>query len=138
MTTIWGPPSWDVLHFAAHHYNPQKKEAIKCLFRAYSEGALACGSCTTHVAKYLTDNPIDEHLDTREALVIYVNRMHNTVNKRLGKRDVTLKESYEIFAPPYAGYLRKNSEKNLIIFSSGVALGSLLVYGILTLRQPKE
>lgn len=76
----------------------------------------------------LQEYPYEQHLESRESLVKYVNEIHNRVNQRLNKRIVSVDESYYIYAPPYTGYSSKNFWPNLAIFSAGATLGILTVF----------
>ena len=57
---------------------------------------LPCPKCRHHANEYLESHMTYSDLDSRENIVKFLNDLHNDVNKRLGRRQVTLREHYEI------------------------------------------
>lgn len=89
---IWGPLFWMTIHIVALGY-PKKptygdKKAAKEFFESL-QYLLPCSECRGHFRELLVKNPITPHLDRRDDLFKYTVMLHNDVNKRLGKPQMT-------------------------------------------------
>lgn len=87
-TSIWGPSAWRFLHAVTFAY-PEKptkehKEAARNLFRSLKL-MLPCGDCCQHYCKGMDSDPVDNHLESKDALSRWLVKFHNQVNERLGK-----------------------------------------------------
>ena len=107
MTNVWGPPGWVFLHCITVGYpykiNSKNKEHIsrkkytKIFFNSLGH-VLPCKYCRQSYLQYLTEHPIDKHLDTRKKLAKWFYDIHNKINKKLGvpKCDIpSFKEFYQ-------------------------------------------
>ena len=90
LTSVWGPPMWHFLHTMSFNYpiNPTAEDK-----KNYSEFiynlryVLPCKYCRMNLTSNLKANPLlDCHLKSREAFSKFVYRLHEIVNKRLGKK----------------------------------------------------
>jgi hypothetical protein len=85
----WGPHVWHYLHTLAATYQPSlQREAVKSLLDNLPI-LLPCSVCRKHLAETYTKPPFDADsreraLRSRDALVVWVNRLHNTVSERTG------------------------------------------------------
>ena len=99
----WGPGAWNTLHAFAHTYprtaEPARQAAMRELLRLFGEH-LPCPKCRMHYAAYLEAHLADASLATRDALVAFLNSLHNDVNRRLGKRQYSLAEHYAVYRRP--------------------------------------
>ena len=96
----WGPAAWNTLHVAAHSYPREPTPAQRANMRAYLElfaQHLPCPSCRRHFEALLRDRLDDRALASRASLVAFLNGAHNDVNRRLGKREWSLQEHYEVY-----------------------------------------
>ncbi len=95
-TSIWGPSAWRFLHAVTFAYpeNPSEehKEAARSLFRSLKL-MLPCGDCCTHYCSGFALDPVDKHLDSREALSRWLVAFHNKVNARLGKPEYAYEQA---------------------------------------------
>jgi hypothetical protein len=96
--TVWGPFFWYTIHIAALGYpnepNYAEKKAAKEFYESFSH-IIPCPVCKEHYAKYLAENPLTPHLDTRKDLFEWTVRIHNLVNKSLNKPEVTPLEAVQ-------------------------------------------
>lgn len=96
--TDWGPSAWNFLHVVSHRYpiSPNDDDKLHMLrFLRLFALHLPCPTCKQHFQGYLKDNLPGIEADplrSRKNLVSFMNEAHNTVNRRLGKREFTLEE----------------------------------------------
>ena len=87
-TSIWGPSAWRFLHAVTFAYpespSEEHKDAARSLFRSLKL-MLPCGDCCTHYCAGFALDPVDKHLESRDALSQWLVAFHNKVNARLGK-----------------------------------------------------
>ena len=86
--STWGPFFWHTMHLVALGY-PSKptyaeKRAAKEFFESFTH-LIPCPTCKMHYAEHLKNNPLTPSLDTRHDLFQWTIRIHNLVNKDLGK-----------------------------------------------------
>ena len=99
----WGPSAWNTLHCMAHAWSRTPTDAQR--ERMYSflhmfAVHLPCPTCRTHFVEMLVEQMPGAHcgvLESRDTLVAFCNSLHNQVNRRLGKREFTLKEHYAVY-----------------------------------------
>jgi hypothetical protein len=92
---VWGPIFWCTLHVISMAYPDQptyaEKRAAKELFNALPH-ILPCPVCREHFREVLIGMPVETWLDNRESLVEWVWAVHNRVNVRLGKPEISRQE----------------------------------------------
>lgn len=93
MTKVWGPPGWLFLHcitfgypntideFNNEHF--QKRTEYKKFFE-YLGKVLPCKYCRESYDKYFKELPIDNFLNNRRDLIMWLYMIHNKVNNKLG------------------------------------------------------
>lgn len=95
---IWGPMFWSTLHIISLAYPDDptysEKRAAKELFNALVY-LLPCPVCRSHYKEINQLMPVETWLDNRKSLVEWVWMMHNEVNKKLGKPEITMTEFYK-------------------------------------------
>ena len=95
ITKVWGPPTWFFLHSMAMAYpkkininDPVHEEIKKNTFNFLNSlgDVLPCPICGNSYSKYILepDFNISKHLDSRENLVLFIYKIHNKVNEKLG------------------------------------------------------
>ena len=86
--STWGPFFWHTMHIVALGYPTQpsyaEKRAAKEFFESFTH-LIPCPTCKLHYAEHLKNNPITRSLDTRKDLFGWTIKIHNLVNKDLGK-----------------------------------------------------
>jgi hypothetical protein len=103
----WGPAAWNTLHVVAHTYPRAPTEAQRAETRRFLQlfaAHLPCPTCREHFADFLRRrlDGDDAPLASREGLVALLHDAHNEVNRRLGKRTLTLAEHMRLYARPTA------------------------------------
>lgn len=85
---IWGKHAWHFLHVISFDYpiNPSQstRESYYEFFNALSY-VLPCGVCRDNYKNKLRTLNLFEHLNSREQLIEFVIKLHNSVSKNLGK-----------------------------------------------------
>lgn len=91
----WGSKFWFTMHTVAYFYpdEPTVDEMAHAKnFYESLRSLLPCPGCAQHYGELLRKHPIDEHVKYRMSLITWVNMIHNEVNRRLGKKIVTVEE----------------------------------------------
>ena len=86
---IWGNSTWFFLHCSSFNYpkRPKKIEKQKYhLFLVILQHTLPCKICRKQLKEYMTEYPIDEHLQSRRKYIHYIIRLHNHVNEKYTKK----------------------------------------------------
>lgn len=88
----WGSRFWFVMHTVAYYYphNPSVDDmtSVRHFFESFGR-LLPCRSCRNHYRELLRTNPIDEIVQDRMALLRWIHMVHNRVNARLGKPELS-------------------------------------------------
>jgi hypothetical protein len=99
-TNLWGPHAWTFLHSASFAYpdnpSPEKREAARELFRSLRH-MLPCDDCCSHYCKEFDKDPVDNHLDSKYKLSLWLVNFHNRVNERLGKKKLSYEEAAKLY-----------------------------------------
>lgn len=101
---VWGKYQWTSIHFIALGYpSHSPPENVKDTYRRYFTEILPeilpCMTCREHLKKTLNEqHPLmPKHLEGRDALFEWTVSLHNVVNTRLGKAQITLEEARNIY-----------------------------------------
>ena len=93
----WGPAAWTVLHSVAHTYprapTAAERRDAHTFLHLYAQH-LPCPQCRRHARAWLErelPTPDAEGLRSRSDLVRCLHALHNDVNRRLGKAELTLR-----------------------------------------------
>lgn len=92
---VWGPIFWQTMHIVSLGYNPEpSKQEQEDAIKLYTslKTMLPCGICRAHYSEFLREMPIEHAVGSRDDLIYWVFRLHNKVNKNLGKREFTFDE----------------------------------------------
>jgi hypothetical protein len=99
-TNYWGPGMWNALHSITFDFPENATEQDRQNYRIFFHSlkyVLPCASCREHYKQGIeNDMPIE--LDNRDSISRWLVNFHNSVNKRLGKPEVSyesVKEKYE-------------------------------------------
>lgn len=80
-----GPTIWRLIHLTSKY----KPNNLKSLIN-YLVDNFPCENCRMHLKKYVLKNPITENFE-------YTFKLHNSVNKRLGKPILTFQQAYSLY-----------------------------------------
>jgi len=105
LTTIWGPSAWHLLHTMSFNYPVEPTCDDKKHYRDFVlslQYVLPCGKCRKNLKKNFKKLPLLwKHMENRETFSLYVYRLHELINKMLGKKSglsyADVRERYEHF-----------------------------------------
>lgn len=102
---VWGPTLWDKFFKRASNY-PEKNPTYgqRKLFKDYYKhylNNLPCMLCTPSYKRFWREVPIDNYLDSRRDLIMWLYLIKDKVNKKLTNNG-TFKKS-----PPFGTVLKK-------------------------------
>lgn len=122
MTKVWGPPGWLFLHCLTfgypyqidemNHEHFEKKNQYKQFFY-YLGKVLPCKYCRESYDKYYKELPIDNFLNSRHDLTLWLYKIHNKVNDKLGvpNCDIPTFEEVQNIYESYRAKCKKTTEK---------------------------
>jgi hypothetical protein len=97
----WGGDWWRVIHGATLRYPEHPDEADKLRIKAFLGLVpvyMPCASCSLNFLNELKQQPLtDEVLSSGPKLVQWGVDLHNSVNRRLGKPEVTMDQMHAFF-----------------------------------------
>ena len=125
LTSVWGPSMWHYLHTMSFNYPVRPTAEDKRDYRRFMMSmtkVLPCRACRQNLVRNYRAHPLRAcDLKNREAFSRYVYRLHEVVNKMLGKRSgltyCKVRERYEHFrarcssTPPKVYKFRKTRKK---------------------------
>ena len=105
LTSVWGPSLWHYLHTMSFNYPINPTESNKRHYRSFItnlKNVLPCGHCRTNLKKNFKYMPLTTNdLKNRDSFSRYIYKLHETVNKMLGKKSgltfCEVRERYENF-----------------------------------------
>lgn len=115
---MWGPPLWFIMHSVAMNYpeaNPSYVEQRNHYDFYHSlRNVLPCGVCREHYAELLKQYPLNPYLESREQIVSWVVLIHNKVNARYGKTEVTVRDASAHYATLFesGSFCQRQCEKS--------------------------
>ena len=100
---IWGPILWSYLHYSAINYpeHPTKQQVKEMKDWLCSlPTTIPCKNCSQHYRKYIEQNreQLDKICSCRDHLFNFLVDIHNKVNKRNGKKELTYDEARKIYS----------------------------------------
>jgi hypothetical protein len=114
---IWGPIYWRMFHYMTLTYpiNPteENKNVVKTFFTEIVPNILPCPLCRNHFKENLKINPLtNDILEYKLKLVLWLSKMHNYVNKQLGKNEISIEDSLVMLFSPIELYEDEEEEDN--------------------------
>jgi hypothetical protein len=105
LTTVWGPSTWHLLHTTSFNYPVNPSCDDKRNYRTFIlnlQNVLPCGKCRKNLKKNFKKMPLLwKHMENRDTFSRYVYRLHELINKMLGKVSglsyADVRERYEHF-----------------------------------------
>ena len=105
LTTVWGPGMWHFLHTMSFNYPVHPTKSQKAQYRNFIlnlQHVLPCKHCRDNLTKNFKTFPLRMcDMENRDAFSKYVYRLHEIVNKMLGKSSkltyCDVRERYEHF-----------------------------------------
>lgn len=93
---IFGPIYWKCFHNLAYNYpdNPDEETQKSCkMFLTSLIHLLPCTKCRNHYDEYFKSQNINRVCSSRDELFKYFHRLHNIVNKRNGKPEMSFADA---------------------------------------------
>jgi hypothetical protein len=105
LTTVWGPSMWHYLHTMSFNYPVKPTEEEKRNYKDFMlslQHVLPCRHCRENLKNNYKAFPLQAcHMASRDKFSRYVYRLHETINKMLGKKSglkyCDVRERYEHF-----------------------------------------
>ena len=135
---IWAPCTWKAVHIIALGYpktpNQQDQMNYKDFYMALG-AVLPCYKCSVNYKKHIEDLPINNYLDSTNKLFEWTVKLHNIVNKELGKKEITVDEAFKIHTNNMKCSDNNKNYKDAIFITVIVAL--LLIITALFVQKKK-
>tara|TARA_R110002050_G_scaffold49494_1_gene114999 strand:+ start:38 stop:472 length:435 start_codon:yes stop_codon:yes gene_type:complete len=115
--TVWGPKLWFIMHTFALSYSINPTDGEKAAMAEFFNNlkyTIPCNKCRIHYTAHLSKNPIENHLDNRDALFKFTVDIHNEVNKTIGKRIFSYEEALDLYRAHYSN--EKPASSNGLIY----------------------
>ena len=90
---VWGPHFWFVLHSIAYHYPEHPTKVTKRKYYDFIQNLplfLPDPNMGDRFSALLDQHPVSPYLDCRESFILWMHRIHNLINRRLGKAEVSV------------------------------------------------
>ena len=105
LTTVWGPSMWHYLHTMSFGYPVKPTREQKIHYRNFVlnlQNVLPCKYCRINLKNNFKAHPLKMcHMESRDKFSRYIYRLHEVVNKMLGKKSgltyCDVRERYEHF-----------------------------------------
>lgn len=98
--SVWGKYIWTSIHFIALGYPDKPTQEDAHNYKQFYHDlwkVLPCYKCSVNYQRHLSELPIDPYLKDNMSLFEWTVKLHNIVNKELGKREWTLEEATQRF-----------------------------------------
>lgn len=102
--TIWGPHFWFFLHTIAMTYPNHPNEVNKKKYYDLIQNFylfIPVEKTSSDFKRLIDDYPITPYLDNRESFVRWIWFIHNKINQKLEKPEITLKQFYKQYRDGY-------------------------------------
>jgi hypothetical protein len=89
---VWGPIFWTTMHIVSLGYSAtptsQEQEAAIQFYQSLAY-TIPCPICRTHYRAILEEMPVQNAVKSRDDLITWVFNLHNSVNKKLEKPEIS-------------------------------------------------
>jgi hypothetical protein len=89
-----GSGIWYIIHKEAIICQ-DKKSYINFIHRL--KNSFPCEACKKHFTEYIEKNPIEQYLQVDKGLFIWTWKFHNSVNRRLGKPEMSYEDAEKMY-----------------------------------------
>jgi Erv1 / Alr family len=107
---VWGPHYWFFLHTIAICYPHRPNTITKKKYYDFIQNIpifIPVESMSTQFSQLLDQYPVTPYLDSRDAFIRWMHFIHNKINQRLEKPNISLSKFYE----DYYEYYKPNDLK---------------------------
>lgn len=142
----WGPYMWGAIHLiclGAPEKIDQASQVAYATFFNQLPFILPCATCARHLQDNLAKLPVEPHLGGRESMFAWSVQLHNVVNSQLGKTQMSLTDARKHWEQVCLGENKecgkklqsKKSPNVLLMFTLGVLIGVMFMYGYTRLKK---
>ena len=103
-SAIWGPHYWFFLHTIALSYPNRPNTPTKKKYYEFIQNIplfIPIKSMSTDFSKLLDEYPVTPYLDSRDSFIRWVHFIHNKINTKLEKPNISLSQFYENYYNEY-------------------------------------
>jgi FAD-linked sulfhydryl oxidase len=128
---IWGPHFWFFIHSVAMTYPKTPNDVTKKKYYEFVQNLhlfLPEEKISSSFKNLLADYPITPYLDNRESFVRWVWFIHNKINEKLEKPQITLEQFYKQYNDVY----KSTTTKTIEYYKFREKLSYLIVMVLLT------
>lgn len=126
----WGPHLWKSIHYIALGFPVKPSATDKANYKAFFMNlpeVLPCFSCAQNYKRHLGEiPPIDDFMESSNRLFEWTWRLHNVVNKDLGKKQISLENAKAL----YTHRVMTQDEKDNRFIMAWVIIGLIFVVGL--------
>jgi len=101
---VWGPHYWFFLHTVAMCYPHRPNTITKKKYYEFIHNIpmfIPVETMATYFSQLLDQYPVSPYLDSRDAFIRWMHFIHNKINQRLEKPNVSLSKFYELYYEQY-------------------------------------
>ena len=101
---VWGPHYWFFLHTVTMCYPHRPNTITKKKYYDFIHNFpmfIPIESISTHFSQLLDQYPVSPYLDSRDAFIRWMHFIHNKINQRLEKPNISLSKFYENYYEQY-------------------------------------
>ena len=120
---IWGPHYWFFLHTITLTYPNNPNKTIKKKYYDFIQNLplfIPIENIGNYFSNLLDKYPITPYLDSRDSFIKWMYFIHNEVNKKIGKDEITLSQALEDYYKNYQNinyYHREKKNQSYIFFA---------------------
>lgn len=122
---IWGKHFWNTINTIAISYPDKPDEDDKkniSTFMYSLANVLPCYKCQEHFKENLKKFPLQHALKSRQTLIHWVIDIHNSVNRRNGKREYSYEEGLYLMESNLMGTMDKTRIKYYVMFGMTICI----------------
>lgn len=132
---IWGPHYWFFLHTTALSYPIKPNDTIRKKFYEFIHNFplfIPSPKISASFSDLLEQYPVSPYLDSKDSLVRWTHFIHNKINKKLEKNEISLSKFYTDYYKQYETVTEKQVEyvktKRHIAYAVIVIIISIVIY----------
>jgi hypothetical protein len=101
---VWGPHYWFFLHTVAMCYPHRPNTITKKKYYEFIHNIpmfIPVETMATYFSQLLDQYPVSPYLDSRDAFIRWMHFIHNKINQRLEKPNISLSKFYKYYYEQY-------------------------------------
>lgn len=141
-TIPWGPSVWSAMHYIALGYPDQPTHAERTSYETFYNlipDVLPCTMCRTHFQELLKSDPVEMSAKNGTTLFNWTVRVHNRVNERLGKPQLSNVDAISKYIGTGASEKQaeaniKSKSYNIFIIAAIATVATVLIFKVISAR----